>query len=462
MRGWSGSNNWTHRLLAATLGAVLAWLFLLSPNVSLSHWQQIKLRGELIWGTRPSLLTYFSTPETKAGLEYLLLKQFARAHNIELNVLELDSNTALLHALDNREIDLAGAHLTLTPQRREKYHHSLPYNQSMILAVGNRNTPRVGTIEDLSGLSGRILGASSYAEEFLSLPNHRDWNVSVVDDSSTFEIIQDLLSGDFDYTFADSNLVQIYQKYLPGLRVLQPLGQSQDVVFLSSQSHDDSLILQLNEFIEHMRKNGFIERMLDDINIGLPNLAVADSVTFLYNYNTHWPEVSDYFYRVAEQHGLNPALLGAIAYQESHWKPKAVSVTGVRGLMMLTRRVAKEMGVKDRTNPLQSVEGGARYFLNMLEKIPDRIAEPDKTYLALAAYNIGYGHLEEARRLTQGHGKDPDKWDDVKSFLPMLNDKKLEDALKFGNADGETAVVYVENIITYKNLLQWKERNRLQ
>jgi membrane-bound lytic murein transglycosylase F len=144
--------------------------------------------------------------------------------------------------------------------------------------------------------------------------------------------------------------------------------------------------------------------------------------------------------------------LGSISYQESHWNALAVSPTLVKGLMMLTKAVAKEQGVMNRLDPLQSLEGGARHFLKMLKKVPSRIQEPDRTSFALAAYNIGYGHLEKSRVIAQRAGSNPDSWEQVKQFLPLLND--LDDI----KADGKTAVRYVENIRVYQNLLQWKEQ----
>jgi membrane-bound lytic murein transglycosylase F len=127
----------------------------------------------------------------------------------------------------------------------------------------------------------------------------------------------------------------------------------------------------------------------------------------------------------------------------------------VKGLMMLTKAVAEEHNVSDRFDPVESLTGGVEYFKKMKQKIPARIPEPDSTQMALASYNIGYGHLEKARVLTQRAGKNPDSWKDVKQFLPKLN--KMDEV----KADGKTAVRYVENIYVYQNLLQWKEQNHV-
>ena len=147
--------------------------------------------------------------------------------------------------------------------------------------------------------------------------------------------------------------------------------------------------------------------------------------------------------------------MAAMGYQESHWRPNATSPTGVRGLMMLTRVTAKEMGIKNRLDPIASINGGIRYFYKIKGRIAERIAEPDRTWFALASYNVGYGHLEDARILTQKGGKDPDKWLDVKEFLPLLQKKKYYTQTRYGYARGNEPVIYVQNIRRYYDVLNW-------
>jgi membrane-bound lytic murein transglycosylase F len=148
-------------------------------------------------------------------------------------------------------------------------------------------------------------------------------------------------------------------------------------------------------------------------------------------------------------------LLAAIGYQESKWDPTAVSPTGVKGLMMLTAETAQRLGVKDREDPRQSIFGGARYLQKMRETIPERVPEPDRTWLALAAYNLGYGHLEDGRILTQMHGKDPDSWQDVREHLPLLGQERWYMQVKRGYARGWEAVKFVDNVRGYLDILEW-------
>ena len=150
-----------------------------------------------------------------------------------------------------------------------------------------------------------------------------------------------------------------------------------------------------------------------------------------------------------------------MGYQESHWNPDAVSPTGVRGIMMLTEATARQLGVEDRVDPRQSIFGGARYLRRIKRKIPERIAEPDRTWLALAAYNIGFGHLEDARILTQANGGDPDRWEDVREHLPLLADPKWHTRTRHGYARGGQPVHYVENIRYYYDVLLWLDERQL-
>ena len=153
--------------------------------------------------------------------------------------------------------------------------------------------------------------------------------------------------------------------------------------------------------------------------------------------------------------GILFALLAAMAYQESHWDPRAVSPTGVRGLMMLTKHTAELVGVDDRNDPRESILGGARYLSRVQNKIPDRIAEPDRLWLSVAAYNLGFGHLEDARIITEIQGGDPDNWQDVRARLPLLEDERWYKRTKRGYAPGSQAVTYVDNIQHYHEILEW-------
>jgi len=170
------------------------------------------------------------------------------------------------------------------------------------------------------------------------------------------------------------------------------------------------------------------------------------------------PNYEELFRQTAEEYNLDWHLLAAIAYQESHWDPLATSPTGVRGLMMLTKITAREMGVPDRLDPMQSVRGGAEYFLKLKQRLPKYIVEPDRTWFALAAYNVGLGHLEDAQLLAYKHGANPNQWGEVQRYLPLLSQRKYFNNTRYGFARGKEPVNYVENIRHFRTILRWRSQ----
>ena len=165
--------------------------------------------------------------------------------------------------------------------------------------------------------------------------------------------------------------------------------------------------------------------------------------------------------QTANKYQLDWTLLAAISYQESHWEPSARSPTGVRGLMMLTQDTAKHLDVDNRLNPAQSIDGGARYFTLMYNKIPQRILQPDRTWLALAAYNAGFQNLEAARILTQANGNDPDRWAEVRKTLLSLAGNKNITEPKLQQVRWGEPIRYVRNIRKYHDILRWLTADKI-
>ena len=176
------------------------------------------------------------------------------------------------------------------------------------------------------------------------------------------------------------------------------------------------------------------------------------------------PDLKPLFEKYAQE--IDWRLLAAISYQESHWDAQATSPTGVRGLMMLTKNTAQSLGLTDRTDAEQSISGGARYLQDMMSKVPDTVPEGERIWFALAAYNMGYAHMLDARALTVKTKGNPDSWADVKQRLPLLSQKPWYKKLTYGYARGHEAYAYVENIRKYQislvGYLQEKEKQAIE
>lgn len=185
-------------------------------------------------------------------------------------------------------------------------------------------------------------------------------------------------------------------------------------------------------------------------------LQAVEETIFLRHMRTRLPRYVVMFKHEARRHDLAWHLLAAQAYQESRWNPRAVSPTGVRGIMMLTRNTSSAYGIENRHDPRASISGGARYFAWLMERVPPAIEEPDRTWVALAAYNVGLGHIHDARRLARQLGKDPNRWSDLREVLPLLAQKQYYRSLSHGYARGWEPVVYVKRIRAFEKLLRAK------
>jgi len=275
-----------------------------------------------------------------------------------------------------------------------------------------------------------------------------------------FDELEGLLSdGDGDFVAANlSPTPDLERRMRFSSAYAVTLDDRQEQAWGFRPGNDDSLAQAAEVFLQQARDNGQLasiqQRYQEDTTQTVDQLAVHH---FMEDVRERLPQYLPVFREVAEQYDMDWRLLAALAYQESQWDPQAVSATGVTGLMQITRRTATAMGLEDRDDPAQSIDGGARYLARMHERMPRRIVEPDRTWMALAAYNIGWGHLEDARVLTQNQGGNPDSWMDVHSRLPLLTQERYFSELKHGYARGYEAQRHVRSVRGYFELLVWME-----
>jgi membrane-bound lytic murein transglycosylase F len=222
---------------------------------------------------------------------------------------------------------------------------------------------------------------------------------------------------------------------------------------------DPDLYAAVNQFIDSARASGLLATLLTAPVQDRRVLAYQDTRQFHQDLAARLPQYRAWFEEASQQTGVDWRLLAAIGYQESKWDPEAQSAAGASGVMMLTSNTADALGVDDRSDAHESILAGARYFQEVRDKMPAHIPEPDRTWLAIAAYNVGYGHVEDARRLAQMRGKNPDSWQDVREQLPLLSDDTWLDRLKHGFARGAEPAQFVDRIQRFLKLLEWQPGN---
>ncbi|MBL4881477.1 MAG: membrane-bound lytic murein transglycosylase MltF [Oleispira sp.] len=425
--------------------------------------EQIRSQGELIVVTRNSPTTYFEDNIGTTGYEYELAKAFADHLGVELVIKQADTLSELYDSLERKQASFAAANLTITDARNKWVRFSTPYMNVTQQVVYRRGGMKPKEVFDLAKGQLVIASDSSHSEKLRQLQNNQvpelTWSESP--DFESVGLMQMVATGEVDFTVVDSNEFEMLQAYYPNLAVAFDLTGAQSLAWAFPQSRDDSLFRESEVFFRNAQTNGLLSEVRERFYGHLGQLNYVGAKHFQRQTARKLDKYDELFQHAASKNGLDWRLLAAMSYQESYWNPKARSFTGVRGMMMLTRRTAKELGVNNRLDPKQSIDGGAAYVAKLRKRLPERIQEPDRTWMALAAYNVGYGHLTDARQLAIKDGGDDTLWMDVKDYLPLLSQKQHYKNTRHGYARGNEPVVYVQNIRRYFDILAWNDSPNL-
>lgn len=409
--------------------------------------------GVLKVGTNYGLTTYYNGAIGPEGFEYELAEGFADYLGVRLEVFPFYTLNELFPQLDNHHLDLIAAGISVTPERAEHFRFGPAYQDVSQKLVFKQGNPWPRSVDDLTS-ELLIIAGSSHAETLRQFkPSYPQLNWQETDEKDAEELMEMVLAGEIDYTITDSNILDILRRRHPELSVGFTIAEEQGVAWALNKSQDDSLLAALIEYFGLIQGDGRLAALEDKYFGHVRQFNYVDTREFIRSARSVLPTYRQWFLEHARD--VDWRLLAAMSYQESHWNPKAKSPTGVRGMMMLTLATAEDLGIESRLDPEQSIRGGAEYFSRLLKRIPARIQQPDSIWFALAAYNIGLGHLEDARVLTQKQGGNPDMWIDVKKRLPQLRQKKYYKTTRYGYARGDEAVTYVDNIRRYYDTLVW-------
>lgn len=418
--------------------------------------QQIQQRGELVIVTRNSPTTYYIGHDGPAGFEYDLAKMFADELGVKLVVTTPESLTDIFPIITSGDAHLAAAGLTVTQKRKKWVEFGPVYQEIQEQVIYHAENTKPENINELGHGILEVVSGSSHAEQLSRLKkdfHQLAWHENTELESE--ELLTLLSEQVIDYTIADSNEVALSQRFYPQLKVAFNISDPQPLAWAFAKSNDRSLLDAAGRFFEKIKDNGELSNLIARYYGHVEILNRASRRSIAIHFNKRFPRYRDTFIKAAEENNLDWRLLAAIGYQESHWNPRAKSPTGVRGIMMLTRDTAKHLGIKKRTNATESIHGGARYLAQLRNSIPENIPEPERTWFAIASYNIGRGHIEDVRKITAMRGMDPDKWLHVKKSLPLLRKKKWYKKTKYGYARGNETLQYVENVRTYYDYLVW-------
>jgi membrane-bound lytic murein transglycosylase F len=417
--------------------------------------EQIRQSGVLKVVTRNSPTAYYLGVGGPEGPEYELASGFAKWLGVDVSFQVAPSGAAALAEVLHNRAHVAAAGIVASGERRSRLAFGPTYQliKQQIVYRQQERPPR--TAADLLGKRIEVVAGSTHAHALAALaaqvPGMSFKEVPAVDQ---LDLLARVSSGDIDYTVADSSEFSIGRHFHPDLRMAFELAESESIAWALNPL-DDSLAPLVQEYFDKLQGDGSLAGILDRYYSAADHFDYLDSLNFVRLVQERLPVLRPWFEEAGRETSFDWRLLAAIAYQESKFDASATSPTGVRGVMMLTDDTAERVGISDRLDPRSSILGGARYLVEVRGKVPDRIREPDRTWLALAAYNIGFGHLEDARILTQRLGGDPDSWNDVRARLPLLAQERWYTQTRHGYARGWEPVRFVDNIRNYRDVLVW-------
>ena len=440
------------KALAFALCAVL-----LAACEQSSQLEQIQEAGSLRVITRNTPTTFYQDRNGDTGLEYELAKRFADSLGVSLDMQAADTVDSLYQQLSNADGPaLAAAGLTVNPARSEQIRFATPYLDVIPQVVYRRGSRKPRSIEELYDKRLMVLKGSTLADQLRALQaTHPELNFEESDSVEVVDLLRMVNDGEIDSAVVYSNELVVNQAFYPAVSVAFDLSDSQPMAWALREYADTTLLDAVNGFFAQIKDDGTLDQLIERFYGHSDVLDYVGARAFATHMQTRLPRYETFLRQAGDQNGLDWRLLAAMSYQESLWDPDARSATGVRGLMMLTLPTAKFVGVTNRVDPQQSINGGARYLIWVRDQIPADIPEPDRTWFALAAYNVGLGHLDDARKLTADGGRDPNRWIDVKDFLPLLQKKQWYSKTRYGYARGSEPVHYVQNIRRYYDILQW-------
>ncbi len=416
--------------------------------------KSIQEKKQLIVVTRNSPTTYYQLHDEWVGFEHDMVLAFAEYLGVKAKFIVKESTAEIISAINNGEAHIAAAGLTKTKERSDQFLFGPVYQKVQQQVICRNGGKRPKNINSLSGVQILVPKNTSYEERLIQLKQKYkklEWQTGA---GLTSEMLMEQVwSKKIDCTVADSNIVAINRRYYPELSVRFNLTKPEPLAWLLSSR---SVLLQkeINKWFNRFKKTGQLSE-LDNRYYGYIDLFdFVDTRAFVRSIETVLPLYQDMFKQAATKNDLEWMQIAAQAYQESRWRANAKSPTGVRGIMMLTLNTAKGLGIKNRLDPAQSINGGARYYADLYKQLPESIKAPDRRWYALAAYNIGMGHIYDARTLARQLKKNPDLWQEFSKVLPLLSNKNYYPSLKRGYARGREPVRYVQRIRDYQDILQ--------
>ena len=425
--------------------------------------------GRLVVAVRPGPTSWFPGPDgAPSGFDHDVLMRYAAQRKLELKIVEVASAEKLLAMVATGEAHVGVGGLYPPPPSTRKADDARPdprpvlwtngyYAVEPVLIYGKGGF-KPKSWRDLAGAEVGYVEATGIVEQLQAARvAHPEVAWKPVSLASADALIGQVAEGDVDYAVVPSIDAAVARNVFLDFDVAFTVGPKRDLAWAVTPSRR-ALRDDIDRYFTDARKEGLLARFADRYFGHAAQVERIDAGVFQDRLRAVLPGYRRMFEDAQIDTGIEWRLLAALAYQESQWDPFATSDTGVRGFMQITEETARHLGISDRLDPAASTQGAARYIAALKAKLPERIAEPDRTWLALAAFNIGAGHLEDARILAQRQKLNPDLWADVKKALPLLALPEYYSTVKNGYGRGGMPVVFVDRVRAYYDILARQEK----
>jgi len=435
---------------------VLAVLYVINPIVNKYRFvtlHKILKAGQITVTTRNNPHCYYIYRDEFMGFEYELAKAFADYLGVGLKVKIAENWTEMIPALKNGTAAFIAAGMTITRKRQKQVIFSDGYMDIQQHLIAHRRSVKIKKLEELSGKTIHVRTATAYQERLEDLQKQGiNITIELHNDLPTEELIQRVARGEIELTVADSNIALLNRRHYPAAIIA---GSINGVQHLGWAVHPGAHRLRekINSFFKTVKENGKFDEIYNKYYGDIADFDYVDLRAFHRRLKTRLSRYSPFIKAAAKKHGFDWRLIAAQIYQESHLNPRAKSRAGAKGLMQLLPGTARSLDVNDIYNPVENINAGVRHLKNLYDHF-DSANGTDRMLIALAAYNVGQGHMGDARRLAAKMNLDPNSWESLTETLPLLRYRKYYKNAKYGYCRGTEPVMYIKQIMIYYDILK--------
>ncbi len=413
---------------------------------------RIKGKSLIVFGTRVGPTSYYEVKNKFLGFEYELMKEFSEFIDVEAEIIQVENTDEPKKQLYERKIDiLVGFDINNDDQYAKR---SYPYHRVDHFIVTNKGyidtDPKLRDFEDdiVHTISSPIITKNlKILKKSYKKLNYKEWKDKNID-----ELLNKLIKNEIKLIVLSSDEFKLFKKYYNNLKTVHKISSNISLSWLLPKNVGSDLENKLVDFFSHLLNKNKLNYIYSRYFRDNTHTFVGTKI-FLKDYLNIFPKYEFHFHQASKKFNLDWKLLASMGYQESRWDDKAVSYTGVKGLMMLTNDTAEEIGISNRTDPKQSIYGGAEYLNKLLKRLPSDLDEDEKIWFAVASYNIGMGHILDAIDLATKDGIKASKWIHLEPYVLRLSQSKFYKKTKYGYARGWETVKYIQNIRQYYDIL---------